>query len=107
MSNRYIIHTERGSIGVDWTKDGEALCITVKTLGGFKHAEMVVDENGEFQGMRIHDYPPNPELDVHINVDDIQLLITMLESARREAYNVQWRENNLVNIPQPMGATRK
>ena len=104
MSNRYMIHTEHASIGVDWAEDGETVDITIKGRGSYKQAEMNVDEDG-VPGFTVYDYPPNPELEIDVKVDDIQLLISMLECARREAYELKWNKN-LGNFV-PVGATQR
>lgn len=105
MSNRYMIHTEHASIGVDWAEDGETVDITIKNRGIYKQAEMNVGEDG-VPGFTVCDCPPNPELEIGIKVDDIRLLISMLECARREAYNLKW-DKNLGNFVPAGGATQR
>jgi hypothetical protein len=85
-----MIHTEHGAIGVDWSTDGKTLDITIKSRGSYKQAEMNVGEDG-VPSFTVYDYPPNPELEISLKVEDIQILISMLERARQAAYDVGHR----------------
>lgn len=99
MSNRYKLHTEQGWIGFDWNEDGKTVKISLGRRGEIFDINVVGTDDGAIT-YSTYTQPENPDLELDVPVEDVELLMNMLSRVRQGAWDVCSAKGNYTPLNQ-------